>query len=291
MTSIRQTFECGLAAFILSCITNHQESQRCRSLIASTSISYAILYLVLSTFVGQRQSEVQQQSASSNTSNGDTSCTSTSSIDLAERKSRILSTLNAIVLTFGSVLCFTEWPYDPIAEGWSGTHGIWSHPASFASLFLGYLQFDLIWILYHRRDYSDSSAAIHHVLFILMTHYVLSGVYFKKAFAWLSFTELSTPFLNARWYYAASGQKETTAYMYSSLMFALTFLLTRVLGYGLGLLDVCIHYNEWKSVGVGLHLVFAGLVLGYVLNLFWAIKIIKAVQRVVMKKSGKSKKA
>jgi hypothetical protein len=227
------------------------------------------------------------ENGNSENASGTSTSSPKSNTTSAESISRILSTINAIILSFGSLLCFTEWPYDPMEEGWTGTHGKPSYPATYAALFLGYLQFDLLWLISHRKEYNDPSAAIHHTLFILMTHYVLSGVYFKKAFAWLSFTELSTPFLNARLYYATSGQKDSAGYMYASLLFAFSFILTRVLGYGLGLMDVWMNYDVWKSVG-GLYGVAIGLLLGYLLNLFWAIKIIKAAQRVI-ENNGKNK--
>jgi len=52
-------------------------------------------------------------------------------------------------------------------------------------------------MLYHSSLHFDELA--HHLLFIAVTHYVLWGRYFARPFAWLSVTELSTPFLNCRW--------------------------------------------------------------------------------------------
>lgn len=132
------------------------------------------------------------------------------------------------------------------------------------------------------------SAAIHHTLFIAVTHYVLFGCFFKKPFAWLSLTELSTPFLNARWFYAAAKMKEGREYFLSSLLFAVTFLATRVLGYTLGIVDMIMSYSHWQSVR-GLHATAFGLALGYLLNLFWSVKVVQALQRAMKRGGGKSK--
>ena len=279
----RSVFESALALPVLVFLTVQQD-RRCATLVAFTSFSYCILYLILRpTGIGQlnppheQDTKAGQRIQQSSSSFGDS--------DSAEWRSRILSTVNATVLTFGSLLCFAEWPYDPVPEGWTNPNRIWSNPVTFASLFVGFLQWDICWIIWHRHQHNDNSAALHHIIFIGVTHYVLWGVYFKKPYAWLSFTELSTPFLNARWYYAASGQKESNGYFYSSLAFAFTFLLTRVVGYSLGLLDLWLNYNEWKVAG-GLHGVAVGLILAYLLNLFWSIKIINAVQRVLKKKKS-----
>lgn len=67
----------------------------------------------------------------------------------------------------------------------------------FASLFVGYLQWDVVWMLLH--SYGALDELLHHLIFISITHYVLWGRYFARPFAWLSMTELSTPFLNERW--------------------------------------------------------------------------------------------
>jgi TLC domain len=254
--------KCGAAVSVMAYLTLLQEDP-CRIIIAVATVSYGILYALLCA----AEASNMFPSLSSN--------------DSAEAKSRILSTINAILLTFGSLLCFLEWPYQPVAEGWTASQ--LSQPALFASLFTSFLQWDLLWMLW--QQYSDVSATVHHILFLFMTHYVLSGIYFNKPFAWLSLTELSTPFLNLRWWYAATKRKEGTGYLYASWAFAGTFGLTRVVGYLLGVLDMLRHYRYWSHVG-GLHAVAVGIVLGYLLNLFWAVKIVQAVQRVMRKKTN-----
>ena len=72
--------------------------------------------------------------------------------------------------------------------------------------------------------------------------------------------------------------KKGRGYFLSSFLFAITFLVTRVCGYGLGMLDVLLCYNEWKE-NRGLHLVAVGLGMGYALNLFWSVKVVHALQR------------
>jgi len=245
-----------------SWLTAHQDPQ-CASIIAATTACYAIGYFVLRSTNALQPAKGTLRSA-----------------DEAEWRSRILGTVNAVALTVGSVACFLEWPYDPPTEGWNGD--IWSHPGTFASLFVGYLQWDLLWLLWHSRDHYDPSSIVHHTLFLAITHYVLSGTYFKRPFAWLSFTELSTPFLNARWCLAAAGQKTGKAYFLASLGFAVTFLATRVVGYTIGLIDMWLSADMWrsrKSGLVGLDLVAFGLHAAFCLNLFWSIKVVSAVKR------------
>ena len=106
---------------------------------------------------------------------------------------------------------------------------------------------------------------------------VLWGWYFKQPYAWLSIAELSTPFLNGRWFLAVAGLKETKAYAGMSLAFALSFLATRVLLYGWGLYDLWRHYAHWKDAKIGLYGVIAGCHAGFVLNLVWSRSVIAAL--------------
>ena len=170
---IRRVAECSCVASALLWMTNQQET-RCRSLVLGTTCSYAIFYSFL-----QLTGAIQPKKGLLK-----------SHADEAEWRSRVLGSINAVILIAGSVLCFSEWPYEPTSEGWSGSDRVWSYPCLFASLFVGYLQWDLCWLMWHRREYTDTSATIHHILFIALTHYVLWGYYFKRQNAWLYAAEL-----------------------------------------------------------------------------------------------------
>ena len=84
-------------------------------------------------------------------------------------------------------------------------------------------------------------------------------------YAWLSICEVSTPFLNARWFLAVSNKKHTLAYKIASALLGLTFVATRCVGYALGLYDLYISYPLWAGAPRGLHLVVAGCVAGCLL--------------------------
>ena len=50
----------------------------------------------------------------------------------------------------------------------------------------------------NRRPLKDPSGTVHHVIFVLVTSYVLHNSIFKFPFTWLSLCEASTPFVNYR---------------------------------------------------------------------------------------------
>lgn len=294
----RKLFECllGLSIPIWSTIVHQANEPSCRvsGLIAFTMTMYGIAYTFLRHF-----DQILQPPLSSwlVTSTDETKKRRQQLDAAAEWRSRLLAIVNALVLIVGSGLCFTEWvsTYVPASEGWVKTlpfecdnsdsntecSCFVSYPVVFASLFVGYLQWDLCWYIWHRDTHPDVGGMIHHSIFIAVTQFVLSETYFRKSFAWLSFTELSTPFLHIRWLLAATGNKTGALYSWVCIGFALTFLSTRTIGYGLGLIDVWLNQESWGSVS-GLWWVVSGLHLGYILNLFWSLKVGSALLRIII---------
>jgi len=299
----RKVTECFLGISLpLWCTFKYQANEpNCRTslLIVSTMVVYGILYALLRYYSGFLQPSLSSWQVAISKKKNPKTVSAAAADSASEWRSRILATGNALILIVGSILCFMEWidTYVPESEGWVKTLPLQcetttidgsnncscfsSNPVTFASLFVGYLQWDLCWLIWHRTTHPDFASMTHHTIFIGVTHFVLSDTYFRKPFAWLSFTELSTPFLHARWFLAATGQKEHgSLYVWMSLGFALTFLLTRAVGYGLGLFDVWRNKSSWGGVS-GLWGVVVGLHLSYGLNLFWSVKVGSALMRTV----------
>ena len=92
---------------------------------------------------------------------------------------------------------------------------------------------------------------------------------------------LSTPFLNWRWFLAVLGRKDSAAYKYTSLAFALTFLLTRIGGYGLGLAHLWAQRALWAPAATGLYVTIAGVHAGFALNLFWSVTVVRNLAKAV----------
>ena len=287
----------GLSIPIWSTVVHQANEPSCRVswLIASTMVIYGIAYAILRHF----DRFLQPPLSSWLTTSTDETQKRRQQLEAAsEWRSRILATINALILIVGSIFCFTEWvsTYVPPSEGWVKTLPFQcdsmecscfvSFPVVFASLFVGYLQWDLCWYIWHRDTHPDLGGMIHHSIFIAVSQFVLSATYFRKSFAWLSFTELSTPFLHIRWLLAATGNKTGALYSWVCIGFALTFLSTRTLGYGLGLIDVWLNQESWGSV-TGLWWVVAGLHLGYLLNLFWSFKVGSALVRIITTSGNK----
>merc|ERR1712071_65851 len=113
---------------------------------------------------------------------------------------------------------------------------------------------------------------IHHAAFIGAS--LINGIYFIFIFqfSWLILGELSSVFLNWRWFLIQSGRGDSATMKYCSLAFASLFFSTRVIAYGLGLADLFIHRRQAMAVSAPkpfIIIVLSLLVGGYVLNLFW----------------------
>lgn len=297
-SSFRKVAECTLGVSLpLYCtfaLQADETSCRTSRLIASTTFCYGMLYAIIWKSDGMFQPDLSSWVVSTTTCDKDEIASARLNA-ASEWRSRLLAIVNAVVVMGGSILCFLEWStYLPESEGWvktidTSTHCFASNPITFASLFVGYLQWDLCWLIWHRKTHPDVGSMIHHSIFIAVTHFVLWGTYFRKPFAWLSLTEFSTPFLHLRWLLAATNRKNEGLYFWISLGFAVTFLSTRTIGYGLGLLDVWRSFASWKVIR-GLWGVVFGLHLAYLLNLFWSAKVGSALLRTLSSASSKQKK-
>jgi uncharacterized membrane protein YwzB len=217
----------------------------------------------------------------------------------AEWRSRIIGTLHAIIISIGSLYCFNEWiHFAPLANpmhAWHVPSDDLPLPKDYivvplASFFLGYLQYDMLWMILHKEKNFDVGMMVHHSLFIAITHYVLQGYFLVKPFAWLGLCEVSTPFLHLRWFYAVLGKKENKLYFVWSTLFMMTFVGVRVAGYGMGLNDLWSNYGYWKDLPYGFYAVIGGLHIGYLLNIFWGgfvlLSFVKNLKRRKIRASG-----
>jgi len=259
-----------LATGIFSYLTSLQEPREAR-IIASSSLLFGTLYLLL------QQTRLFHPPPNTNTN---TNTKKHQPHIEAEWTSRIIGTIHATILSIGSIYCFIEWKhfspdayplhawYVPLQDLDLPIVKDYTIPL-LASFFVGYLQYDMIWMLLHKEKNYDAGMMVHHSLFIAITHYVLKGYYLMKPFAWLSLCELSTPFLHLRWFNAVMGKKNNWWYFFWSTLFMVTFVSVRVVGYGLGLRDLWKNYGYWETLPYGLHVVIGGLHVGYLLNVFW----------------------
>ena len=178
------------------------------------------------------------------------------------------------------------------------------HVATTNTLFLSYLLYDLFHILLQYPRLGGVDTILHHVLFAFCSF--INGTYGLMAFqfGWLIVGELSTIFLNIRWFLiktnnnssngGGSCNKSSNSNSNSSPlllldkvngMFAATFFITRIGMYTMGIIHLFYYsYTELRSLPVetGVPISLLGLtcgcmLLGWVLNMLWGYKILAMV--------------
>lgn len=148
----------------------------------------------------------------------------------------------------------------------------------------GYMLYDLVILLSFWRQLADPSMLAHHL--VVGTALVL-GVQFRAAtfyMAVLCINELSTLFLNARYFLLFSGRQDTTLYLVNGLALVVSFFVFRVLT--ISVLVAHALYSWWDLAFVqgffwkrppSTRILFACLTLlllaHYALNLVWFSKI------------------
>jgi hypothetical protein len=158
-------------------------TSRIRAGIALSFVIYHVLYSILRFFPHFLQPKSSQLFERKQ-------CRTTP----AEWRDKVLSTVNAFVQIGGGFLCYLEWPnYQPPSTGWisndTNSDGFENKPFSFVqytgAALMGYLIWDLSWMVWHHGETPDKESMVHHVLFLLTAYYNAHGWYFSKCFAWM----------------------------------------------------------------------------------------------------------
>ncbi|GAB5370867.1 hypothetical protein AAMO2058_001530200 [Amorphochlora amoebiformis] len=147
-----------------------------------------------------------------------------------------------------------------------------------ASIFFGWLLYDIVHIFEKFPHLGKLDTVLHHLAFIVCTATATTYRILPFPFAWLICGEASSPFLNIRWFLINFGCGDTMAMKLTNIAFALTFFVARIILYGIGLIDLYTHYRILLKDPPGIPLVavqslLALILAGYVLNLFWMRQI------------------
>lgn len=104
-----------------------------------------------------------------------------------------------------------------------------------ASLMTGYTLWDLYYIIKNKGNISN---IIHHVVYGTGTLYTLYSNKFMYAVPYIVIGELSTIFLDLRWFLTDMKLKSRGVYKVTNELFAVSFTTTRILLYPFGVLKV-----------------------------------------------------
>lgn len=187
---------------------------------------------------------------------------------------------SAVVGVMGVIHLIQMWPVqDAMLQLTHASHGIMSTN----NIFIGYIIYDLFHVIAMYPKLGAADMVAHHCVFL--TASMINGSYrlMPFAFGWLIVGELSTVFLNLRWFLIKTGRGHTQAMHVTQVLFAISFFVLRVVVYlmGVGHLLIFQHRQIRRLYQEGtVPLVFLGttltfIVAGSLLNLMWFQKIFK----------------
>lgn len=163
----------------------------------------------------------------------------------------------------------------------------------------GYMCYDLLILLTYWRQLADPSMLVHH---LVVGTALLLGVQYSAAtfyMAVLCVNELSTVFLNLRYFLLFSGLQDSTLYLVNGLVLIASFFVFRVVT--IAVLVAHALYSWWDLAFVqgfywkrppSTRALFAGLTLlllvHFVLNLVWFWKLIAHGRRAISRHSKRA---
>ena len=207
--------------------------------------------------------------------------------DAPEWDSRVVSNLHAGVTVAGGIFC----ALDSLDYTREGTLFGYSHiVASVCSVFMGYLLYDSV-LCIATPTLRSAGTLLHHVLFLVCCWLNLANSFMKFQFMWLILCEISTPFVNRRWFLAATGNKATKAYRRNAAGLCATFFGFRVVGYGVGLAHLASLYDLLSRTPGPLLLVPLLVFLAYGLNLIWMRALFRGYRNMSVEGSREEVKA
>lgn len=154
-----------------------------------------------------------------------------------------------------------------------------------AHSFLGWLMMDLIHLFTHFPALGGWDMVAHHVGFICLTSLAHTFNVLRYAMGWMLLGEISSIFLNLRWFLISSGRGESTALARTNLGFAVTFFAFRIVVFWVGLYDMLLNVRPMliapphRQPALAINTVCAFVVGSALLNCFWMVKIVRMATR------------
>ncbi|GFP98747.1 transmembrane protein 56-b [Phtheirospermum japonicum] len=188
-----------------------------------------------------------------------------------EWNNRGFSTFHAIVVAAGSLylVVFSDLFADP-------QDGLIINKSSTLSntvlgVSIGYFLCDLSMILYHYPALGGIDLSLlsgQAQMYILM----------------VLFTEITTPFVNLRWYLDVAGLKNSKMYIYNGVALFFGWLVARIILFVILFYHMFTHFDEVKLVfPLGFYSVVAAPPVVSLMNLFWFWKIAKGMVKTLRK--------
>ncbi|XP_069623308.1 TLC domain-containing protein 4-like [Ranitomeya imitator] len=203
-----------------------------------------------------------------------------------EWDSRIVSTVHALIV--GS-FCLYILVYDDAVNA----DPVWGDPFQVkmnVAITCGYLVYDLLLFARFWKEMRDPYMVCHHFAVIYAYGYVLNRGVLPYFANFRLISELSTPFVNQRWFFdAVNMPRSSKPFLVNALAMAVVFFLVRIAVIPSYYSQVFATFGTEGYIRLGIGPQVAWIVSSVILdilNVFWMYKIMFGFYRVVKSKPG-----
>lgn len=210
-----------------------------------------------------------------------------SKVEKVEWDNRGFSTVHSIAISaassyflFLSDLFKDDAPYGPVLFRNSISSRI------VLGMSLGYFISDLAMILWFYPKLGGKEYVVHHLLSILS----LSLAFLNREGIFYTFivllSEITTPFVNVRWYLSIAGMKKSKAYMINGVLLFFGWMMARVLLFVYFFIHMYGHFDQVDLLSKGSYycLLCVAPCLTF-MNLVWFFKIVKGMLKTISKRA------
>lgn len=160
---------------------------------------------------------------------------------------------------------------------------------TFLSMSIGYFLSDLAMIIWTYPTLGGFEYILHHGLSMLALGQALLSGQVQFYILIVLFTEVTTPFVNLRWYLDVAGKKNSTLYMLNGVAMFAGWLVARVILFVFFFYHLFTHFDQLKQVyPMGYYSVLTIPPALAVMNLVWFRKIAKGLIKTLTNSKGHS---
>nr|XP_028588570.1 transmembrane protein 56 isoform X1 [Podarcis muralis]XP_028588571.1 transmembrane protein 56 isoform X1 [Podarcis muralis]XP_028588572.1 transmembrane protein 56 isoform X1 [Podarcis muralis] len=198
-----------------------------------------------------------------------------------EWNSRTVSSFHALLV---GVFCLYILMYD---EAVNADH-VWGEPSTVQlnlAITSGYLISDLLLIIFYWNAIGDIYFVIHHLVALYAYYFVLERGLLAYFANFRLLAEISTPFVNQRWFYEVLGySKASKSNIINGLLMTITFFLGRIIVIPIYYAKVAAEVGTEAFDRLGLAAQSAWFISSIILdimNLKWMVRITKGCYKVI----------
>ncbi|MQM11002.1 hypothetical protein Taro_043902 [Colocasia esculenta] len=151
---------------------------------------------------------------------------------------------------------------------------------------LGYFISDLGMILWLFPTLGGKEYLIHHGLSMYAIFLALLSGQAHYYILMVLFSEITTPFINLRWYLDHAGKKNSKFYLWNGIAMSIGWLIARILLFIYFFIHMYLHFDQVKTMfTLGFYSLLTVPSMLAVMNAFWFWKILRGLKKAISRKT------